>query len=82
MTAPTGRLGDACSHGATIIGGSNTRLVDGIPVARLGDMIYCPIPGHGVNPLIAISTEVITEGKLTMFISGVAASGSSDTLTG
>ena len=35
------RVGDTTSHGGTVISGDNTFVVDGKPVARVGDMTVC-----------------------------------------
>jgi uncharacterized Zn-binding protein involved in type VI secretion len=83
---PTARLGDACTHGAQIITGSGSRSIDGRPAATLGDLIRCP--QHGVNPLIAVQTQVITGNRPTAHTGAVAQcgavviGGSADTLTG
>lgn len=69
----TARLGDHLSHGATIISGSSTRTVDGIPVARLGDLVNCPI--HGVNPIIAVLDTPLTDGVNTAHLNAAAACG-------
>ncbi len=60
---PQARLGDASSHGGTIITGSVTTIVNGRPVARMGDMHVCPIPGHGVTPIVGGSMNTATDGK-------------------
>ena len=48
------RLGDPTTHGGTVVSASSTTIINGIRVARLGDQVTCPIPGHG--------TVVIVEG--------------------
>lgn len=45
------RLGDPSSHGGTIISASGDVRVNGIGVARTGDMHSCPQKGHGVTAL-------------------------------
>lgn len=41
------RLGDPHSHGGRVISTKATHFtVDGIPVAIVGDICTCPIPGH------------------------------------
>lgn len=52
------RVGDMSSHGGTIITGSPTATVNGLPVCRIGDLHSCPqfYPGmvpHAVTPVIA-----------------------------
>jgi uncharacterized Zn-binding protein involved in type VI secretion len=62
---PLARLGDVSSHGGVII--SSGQLfrdsVDGKLVARKGDMHSCPIPRHGVTPIITASSKVRSQGK-------------------
>lgn len=62
MTLPIVRLGDSTSHGGTIITASMTHTIGGIGIARVGDKLACPIPGHGVN--------MIVEGAPTYLIGG------------
>jgi len=56
------RLGDITSHAGKVITASTTHSIGGIGIARVGDQVYCPIPGHGVNPIVA--------GAATYFIGG------------
>lgn len=44
------RVGDSSSHGGTVVTGQANYLVDGIPVAVVGDMVACPQKGHGYAP--------------------------------
>jgi uncharacterized Zn-binding protein involved in type VI secretion len=46
------RLGDLTSHGGVVISAASTSNMFGKPVALLGDKVSCPIPGHGVCPII------------------------------
>ncbi len=62
MALPVVRLGDSTSHGGKVISASTTHLIDGIGIARVGDRVICPMPGHGVN--------VIVEGAPTYLIGG------------
>ena len=64
MGLPLIVLGDKTSHGGTVIEGSMTTTIDGKPVARVGDKVSCPIPGHG--------TCVIVSGDMTWIIDGQA----------
>jgi len=52
MGLPIVRLGDPTSHGGRVISASITHSIAGIGIARIGDMISCPIGGHGINPII------------------------------
>ncbi|WP_430749785.1 PAAR domain-containing protein [Cronobacter dublinensis] len=45
-------LGDATNHGGKVITASSTMFINGIQVALVGDMVSCPFPGHGINPII------------------------------
>lgn len=62
MAVPLVRLGDLTSHGGKVITASTTHLASGIGIARVGDKITCPLPGHGVN--------MIVEGAPTYLIGG------------
>jgi uncharacterized Zn-binding protein involved in type VI secretion len=46
-----GHIGDHCTHGAVIITGAATTGANSLPVARLGDLVNCPI--HGINPFVS-----------------------------
>ena len=50
MTYPVSRIGDTSDHGGAIITGSPSFDVNGIPVARIGDILDCPL--HGKNPIV------------------------------
>jgi len=41
------RIGDKTTGGGTVLSGSSDMEFDGIGVAREGDPVRCPIPGHG-----------------------------------
>ncbi|MFV7281021.1 PAAR domain-containing protein [Citrobacter cronae] len=56
-------LGDKTTHGGSVISASSTMFVQGKTVALLGDMVSCPIPFHGVNPIIEGSPEWFSDGK-------------------
>lgn len=59
------RLGDATSHGGKVESVTAIHFtVDGIPVARVGDVCSCPIPGH--------SNCTIAEGDPHHVIDGIA----------
>lgn len=46
------RLGDKTTHGGAVITASMLHTVQGIGIARKGDMVACPLPGHGTNPIV------------------------------
>ncbi|MGI4844930.1 MAG: PAAR domain-containing protein [Janthinobacterium lividum] len=59
------RLGDPTSHGGKVeSAGADHFTVDGIPVARVGDVCSCPIKGH--------DNCTIAEGEPDHVIDGVA----------
>jgi len=41
------REGDKNSGGGTVLSGSAAKRFNGIVVAREGDPVLCPVPGHG-----------------------------------
>lgn len=56
-------LGDKTSHGGTVVEASTETSIGGIRVARLGDKVACPIPGHGVNPIVTGDATLLIDGK-------------------
>lgn len=54
--------GDRTSHGGTVVEASQVTFTHDKPIARVGDKVTCPIPGHG--------TTVIVEGDPTMILDG------------
>lgn len=46
------RLGDPTTHGGVVVSASGTVIINGKQVARVGDSVTCPIPGHGVVTII------------------------------
>lgn len=57
------RLGDPTSHGGTVLEASGQTASGGIKVARVGDKVSCPLPGHGVCPIVTGDNTLIIEGK-------------------
>ncbi|PNB70917.1 PAAR domain-containing protein [Pseudomonas sp. GW456-E7] len=57
------RIGDKTTGGGTVLSGSTSMQFGGIGVAREGDPVLCPIPGHG--------RTVIAEGHPTFHENGV-----------
>ena len=59
------RLGDPTDHGGAVVSTSaNQYLVDGKPVARVGDKCTCPEKGH--------DGCTIAEGNLLFTVDGIA----------
>ncbi len=75
MARAQARLGDISSHGGVIITGAVRTVVNGRPLARMGDLHVCPIPGHGVTPIVTGSLDTITEGMPNARVGDVTACG-------
>jgi uncharacterized Zn-binding protein involved in type VI secretion len=62
---PVARLGDVSSHGGIIISSGQLYRdsADGKLVARKGDLHSCPIPRHGITPIVTASSKVRSQGK-------------------
>jgi uncharacterized Zn-binding protein involved in type VI secretion len=69
--APAARVGDATSHGGTILGpGVPTVLIAGRPAAVLGDATSCPVvEGTPPNQRVHIGGPIVT-GSVTVLIGG------------
>lgn len=59
------RTGDPFNHGGNMGQGSPDVFMEGIGVARVGDMVNCPPPilGHNPNPMAQGSPTVFVNGK-------------------
>ena len=80
------RLGDTSDHGGTITTVYSVKTtVNGIKVARIGDLHTCPIKGHGVTAILTGSSSFLCEGANTAIVGSkcgcgaIINSGSSDT---
>lgn len=63
MNRPVIRVGDGTSHGGTVMEGSENFIVDGKPVARVGDKVSCPI--HGDTVIDSGSESYVTDTRPT-----------------
>ena len=74
---PVARLGDVSSHGGIII--SSGQLYrdsfDNKLVSRRGDLHSCPIPRHGITPIVTASSSVRSQGKAVAAITIVCGCG-------
>lgn len=62
------RLGDATSHGGKVIKCSAVHFkISGVPVACVGDICSCPIPGHGKCKIVTGSPHHLIDGKQIAF---------------
>ncbi|MDD3484215.1 PAAR domain-containing protein [Azovibrio restrictus] len=57
------RLGDPTDHGGVVVSASPATLVEGKPVARIGDLVACPIPGHGVCKIVTGDPSTVVDGS-------------------
>ena len=57
------RLGDPTSHGGTVVSASSVVMINGKPVARIGDSVTCPVPGHGVVTIVDGGTAWADNGQ-------------------
>lgn len=64
MAIPIIRMGDPTSHGGKVVTASNTHSIGGVGIARMGDMVVCPMVGHGVNPIIEGSPTYLIGGRM------------------
>lgn len=60
MMRPICCLGDATTHGGTVIQVSGSFTIDGRRIARIGDIVICPM--HGPNPMIEGDPVTLDEG--------------------
>lgn len=75
MANPVARLGDKSDHGGVIISSASKTTCEGKLVARVGDLHSCPIPGHGVTPIVTGSPQYTTEGQKTARTSSLTGCG-------
>lgn len=75
MSFPVTRLGDVGDHGgAVVITGRDNHYVNGLPIARVGDLVDCPI--HGVSQIVATTAPtVFTNNGQNSHIGSVAECG-------
>lgn len=57
------RLDDSSDHGGRVISAAQRVYCAGRPVARVGDLHACPVPGHGVTEVASGSVSVYVEGR-------------------
>ena len=57
------RLGDKTSHGGVVQSASTLSDSGGIPIARVGDRVSCPKPGHSPCTIATGDPTVIVDGQ-------------------
>jgi uncharacterized Zn-binding protein involved in type VI secretion len=70
---PIAYMTSMCSHGAVVITASSDKYADGLGVARLTDLVYCP--QHGTNPIITITIIQQTDSLTTANVTAIAQCG-------
>ncbi|HEX7382137.1 MAG TPA: PAAR domain-containing protein [Nevskiaceae bacterium] len=63
MGKPFIAVGDRTSHGGTVVGGAPAVTTGGRPVARVGDVVTCPVAGHGTNVIASGDPMLIVMGR-------------------
>ncbi|HEX4856350.1 MAG TPA: PAAR domain-containing protein [Limnobacter sp.] len=62
-------VGDITSHGGEVVSGSPTTRVDGRPVARVGDLVTCPLcPPHVFT--ITEGLSMVTDNYMAIALQG------------
>lgn len=64
MPLPIIRICDFTSHGGQIVTAAVTHTIGGLGIARVGDKILCPIPGHGVNVIVEGAPNYLIGGRM------------------
>jgi uncharacterized Zn-binding protein involved in type VI secretion len=55
--------GDKTSHGGEVLTGTGTSKTGGRMIARVGDQVSCPIPGHAINLIVSGDTTLSIDGQ-------------------
>lgn len=74
---PIARIGDTSSHGGIIITCCQKTICEGKLIARVTDLHSCPIPFHGITPILTGSPNHIVEGKQCARTSSITGCGAS-----
>lgn len=56
------RLGDPTTHSGEVVSAAPNSCVHDIQIARLGDKVVCPIPGHGVTTIVEGDPNWLIDG--------------------
>jgi len=64
MSWPVVRLGDQSNHGGVMITAGSQHVAGGIEVCVVGSLHSCPIPNHGVTPIVTGSPAFKSGGQL------------------
>ena len=72
------RINDTSDHGGYIVSVTTTKtFLDSSSrlVARVGDLHICPIPGHGITPIVNGSGNFLCESKVTAVVGSICGCG-------
>ena len=75
LSRALGLVNSVMTHGAHIVSGSSTMMVDGVAVARLGDLVWCPQRNHGLNFICHVSSTQLCDGNPVAHTGAYAACG-------
>lgn len=57
-------VGATTTNGGTVMQGSSTSTINGVPIACVGDKVTCPIPGHGgITTIVSSDQTVVINSK-------------------
>ncbi len=57
------RKNDKTDHDGYVMTATSTMDFNGLHAALVGDLVYCPIEGHGVNPIIEGHPAMSEDGR-------------------
>lgn len=71
------RLGDAISHGGTIVTSASKTKAQGQLIARVGDQVNCAV--HGLQTITQGSSKFICEGSNVAYVGALCSCGATIT---
>lgn len=81
-SGPAAQVGSLTTHTGTVLNGSPTVSVGGLPAARAGDLASCPLPFHiPVSAIVGGSSTVRINGLPAARVGDVTADGPPATIT-
>lgn len=57
------RLGDKLTSGGEVLTAQSGMIFMGLPAACMGDLVQCPLPGHGRNQIAEGDSAFVANGK-------------------
>ncbi|MFP3518665.1 PAAR domain-containing protein [Pseudomonas sp. SIMBA_077] len=69
------RIGDLTTGGGVVLAGSTTMKFGAMGVARVGDPVMCPVPGHGMTVIVQGHSSFKDNGQPVAFNGHVCACG-------